>query len=68
MTIHDQARTKRVKVRCCDNFFFFRLPVNKQPLTKGRIDIQVQRTRSLFVDNDISVYAIYITTLFASEV
>ena len=51
MTIHDQARTKRVKVRCCDNFFFFRLPVNKQPLTKGRIDIQVllqTQTRSLF--------------------
>ena len=32
-------------------FFFFRLPVNKQPLTKGRIDIQVllqTQTRSLF--------------------
>ena len=39
---------------------------------KGRMDIRVVRqtkkTDRCFVDNDISVYPIYITTLFASEV
>ena len=39
---------------------------------KGRMDIRVvlqtKKTDRFFVDNDISVYPIYITTLFANEV
>ena len=39
---------------------------------KGRMDIRVvlqtKKTDRCFVDNNISVYPIYITTLFASEV